>query len=122
MQALVGLDPELRPRLAGLAAGRALVIDYFATARCGGLVGDLTADLVKEPVGAEFVPIRVLETVPCYAERRLMPLLAQVETTIRFGGPPFARHLAVTLDPPERWLDFLERGVGRARTGPRRRS
>ena len=110
MQALFGLAPELRPRFAELAAGRALVIDYFATARCGGRVGDLTADFVPEPVGVEFVPIRVLESVPCYAERRLVPLLAQVKTMIRFGGPPFARHLAVTLDPPERWLDFLEQG------------
>ncbi len=119
---LVGLDPELRPRLKELAGGRALVIDYYASVRCGPAVGDLTADFATEPLGPDFVAIRVLETVPCYVEHRLLPLLKEAEVTVRFGGPPFARHLAVTLDPPDGWIDFLDHGVGRARTGRRRRS
>lgn len=116
----IALDPGLRIRLTDLAAGRSLVVDYFASARCGPMVGDLTADLVPGDPGPEYMPLRRLAGVPCYVAGGLVPLLESADVTIRFGGLPFARHLAVTVEPPEAWIDFLERSC--ATRGRRRRS
>jgi hypothetical protein len=41
-------------------------------------------------------------------ESRLLTLLDDAGPTLRLVGPSFARHLAVELDRPERWIDFLE--------------
>ena len=115
-----GLDPDLRPRLPELACDRAVVIDYLATVRCGPVMGDLTVDLVRGDPGPDYTPIRPFGTVRCYVARALLPLFEAAQVTVRFGGPPFARHLAATVEPPEAWIDFLDRPA--PTRGPRRRS
>lgn len=101
------LEPELASRLPELARGRALVIDYFASGRCGATVGDLTVSFVESPPGEDYLELEPLGAVPVFAERALLAVLAR-GATLRLAGLPFAQHLALTLDEPERWLDFLE--------------
>jgi hypothetical protein len=104
----LGVEPSLRRSLAHLADGRALVIDYFASRRCSVVVGDLTADFVEMPPAPAYVEVGSVEGVRVFAEQGLLAVLADTESNLRLGGPPFARHLAIDLKPPERWLDFLE--------------
>lgn len=107
-QISLGVEPSLRGSLAHLASGRVLVIDYFASRRCSVVVGDLTADFVEMPPGPAHVEVGSVEGVRVFAEQRLLAVLADTKSNLRLGGPPFARHLAIDLDPPERWLDFLD--------------
>jgi len=123
----LGVEPTLRATLAGLAAGRILVVDYFASRRCSVTVGDVTAGFSATPPGAGFAALASIEGVPVFVELRLLPVLREGVATLILAGPTFARHLAVRLERPERWLDFLEepgvivgkRGFrsGRARPG-----
>jgi hypothetical protein len=97
-----------------------LVIDYFASRRCGVVIGDLTVDFGDEPPGPAYVELAGIESVRVFAESRLLAVLGNAGPSLRLGGPPFARHLAVELDRPGRWIDFLERpGVlaGKRRVG-----
>jgi len=105
----ISIAPTLRDQLAAMAAGRALVIHYFAGARCGSVVGDLTATFRPVPADAAYVQVAAVEGVRVFAESRLLPLFEDGGAGIRLAGPRFARHLAVSLERPERWLDFLER-------------
>jgi hypothetical protein len=104
----LGVAPALRGRLAQLAATRVLVIDYFASRRCSLVIGDLTIDFEDEPPGPGYAELASIERVRVFAESRLLAILGDAGFTLRLGGPPFARHLAVDLDRPDRWIDFLE--------------
>ena len=104
----LGVDSSLRGRLARLAAGRVLTLDYFASRRCSVTVGDMTADFSVAPPGAGFAALARIEGVPVFVERRLLPVLREGIASLSLAGPTFARHLAVRLERPERWLDFLE--------------
>ena len=123
-QISLGVEPSLRGLLTHLANGRAIVIDYFASRRCSVVIGDLTADFEEMPLDAGFVEFGSVEGVRVFAEPRLVAVLADTGSSLRLSGPPFARHLALDLDRPERWIDFLEEpGVlaGRRRFKWRRR-
>jgi hypothetical protein len=104
----IGVDPGLRPRLWALAAGRVLVIDYFASRRCGVTIGDLTAGLRHRRPGAGYVELAPIEGIPVFAETRLLATLREGSPWLHLGGPVFAQHLAVRLDRPELWIDFLD--------------
>lgn len=107
--ASVEVAPRLRDVLTRLAGGRALVIDYFATGRCGAVVGDLTAEFWPEPPGDGYLELATVGSVRVFAEARLVGLLEEAGPGLDLAGLPFARHVAVTLERPERWLEFLER-------------
>ena len=110
----LGVEPTLRDSLAQLANGRVLVIDYFTSRRCSIVIGDLTGNFEDTQPGPGYVELANVEGVRVFTESRL---------SLRLGGPPFARHLAVELDRPECWIEFLERpGVlaGKRRVGWRR--
>jgi hypothetical protein len=107
-QISVGLDPVLRGSLAQMAANRVLVIDYFASQRCSVVIGDLTCQLRATPPGPDYVELAPIEGVRLFAEMRLLAILGDGGPSLRMGGPLFARHLAVDLEEPERWIDFLE--------------
>ena len=102
------IDPELRAGLARLAEGRVLVIDYFASSRCGTVVGDLTARFRRDAPTDGYILLANVDGVPILAERRLVPLLKHSGPGLTITSSPFGRHLAVTLDRPEDWLAFLE--------------
>lgn len=104
----LGVEPTLRGSLAQMANGRVIVIDYFASRRCSVVIGDLTGDFRGTPPGRGYVELSSLEGVRVFAESRLLAVLGEAGTSLRLGGPPFARHLAFDLDRPERWIDFLE--------------
>lgn len=101
--------PRLSAELRSLARGRAIVIDYFASGRCGVVVGDITADFAPPPPTATHSEVRAIDGVRVFAERRLVPLLEETAVTLDLRRLPFGRRLGVMLDRPERWLDFLER-------------
>lgn len=107
-QISLGVEPTLRASLAQHARGRVLVIDYFASRRCSIVIGDLTGDFDDKPPGPGYVELAKIESVRVFAESRLLGVLGKAGSTLRLGGPPFARHLTVELDRPERWIDFLE--------------
>jgi hypothetical protein len=123
-QISVGLDPSLRASLGSLAAGRVLVLDYFASRRCSVVIGDLTCELRAAPPAGDFVELAPIQGVRLFVEQRLLAILADAGPSLRLAGPPFARHLAVELEEPERWIDFLDgpgvlAGKGRFRLRPR---
>ena len=104
----IGLDPKLQGRLSRLAAGRSLVIDFFATRCCSSvLVGDLTVRWTDEPPQAQLVELAPIEGVSIAAEPSIVELLETAGPTLRLAGLPFARHLALELDDPAAWIDFL---------------
>jgi hypothetical protein len=105
---ILGVEPTLRRSIAQLAKGRVLVIDYFASRRCSVVIGDLTGDFRDAPPGRGYIELATLEGVRVFAAPGLLGVLGDARPSLRLGGPPFARHLAVDLDPPERWIDFLE--------------
>ncbi len=105
----IGVEQDLRGTLAPRAKGRLLLVDYFAAGRCGIAVGDLTASFRPEVPRGAYVELAAVEGVRIFAEERLMGILADAGPTLRLSGPPFARHLSISLDRPELWIDFLER-------------
>jgi hypothetical protein len=108
--------PRLRAELPRLAAGRALVIDYFASARGGVVVGDLTVDFGPEPEARTHAKLAELDGIPVYAARRLLPLLDESGPSLDARRLPFGRRMQLILDRPEHWLDFpQEPGVVRRR-------
>jgi hypothetical protein len=105
----LGVEPTLRRSLAQLAKGRVLVVDYFASRRCSVVIGDITGDFEDAPPAPGFVELASIEGVPVFAESRLLAVLADAGSTLRFGGLPFAKHITVEFDRLECWFDFLER-------------
>lgn len=104
----IGVATDLRATLRSVAAGRVIVIDYFASHRCGLTIGDLTARFhVAEP-GPGYAELWTLEGVRLFARIHLLDLLAAAGVTLRWRGSWFARQLGLELDRPELWLDFLE--------------
>jgi hypothetical protein len=103
-----GVEPALRVQLGRLAAGRTLVIDYFASRRCSVVIGDLTCRFEARPRGRGYTELASIDGVRVFVESRLLDTLKAAGPTLRLGGPPFARHLAIELDEPERWIDFLD--------------
>jgi hypothetical protein len=109
----LSLATALREKLALLAAGRPLVIDYYASRLRGVATGDLTVwfgDPAPEPCYVELEPI---DDVVVLAERHLVDLLEGA--TLREAGPPWRRHPAISLARPEDWIDFLDRHPSRRR-------
>jgi hypothetical protein len=98
----------LHDGLAVLASGRALVIDYFAAARCGTVVGDITADFGDVPPPGTHAKLDDVAGVPIYAEKRLLPLLEEAGLQLEPRWLPLGRAVRIRLDRPELWLDFLE--------------
>jgi hypothetical protein len=104
----VGVSPRLRGELSQLAGGRALILDYFVTARCGSVVGDITAGFGREPRLDGYARLDDVEGVRVYAERRLLPLLEEAGARLDKRRMPFGPQIGLRLDRPEQWLGFLE--------------
>jgi hypothetical protein len=83
-------------------------IDYFAGARCGVVVGDITADFGPQPPSETHVRLAELDGVPVFAERRLVSLLHESGPTLDVRRWPIGQRLTVSLDRPEKWLEFLD--------------
>lgn len=119
----IGVEPRLRPELVTRAHGGVLILDYFASRRCSVVIGDLTATFRPQPLGERYVELASIDGIRVFAAERLMPLLADAGPTLRLAGPRIALHLALWLDAPERWIEFLEQpGVLAGKRPCRRRS
>ncbi len=100
----------------GRADGRSILIDYYATARCNVVVGDLTAAFTVDRPPEQAIKVAELEAVDVYAHPQLLPLLERTGLSIISASWPHRGGLAVRLDEPAEWLLFLERpGVRRRR-------
>jgi hypothetical protein len=110
----VRVEASLASRLAELSHGRGLLIDYYASRRCGVTIGDLNATFIALPPGQDYTELEPIGDMQVFAERSLLGVLA-AGVEVRFGGPAFAQHLALTIDEPDRWLDFLGRHPGNRR-------
>ena len=106
----LGVVPALRASLARMAHGRVIVIDYFVsrTRRQWVVFGDLTINFAHAPPGPGFVELAGIEGVRIFVESRLLAVLAEAGPTLRLAGAPFARHLVIELELPERWIEFLK--------------
>ena len=103
----VRVDAVVEGRIAALAHGRPLVIDYFASRGCCVTVGDLTVRFEDPDLRSDLTELEPIGVVRVFAAPQLLDLLA-AGAEIRFGGPSFARRLWLALDRPERWLEFLD--------------
>ena len=72
----IGLDPALRRSFAQSAAGRVLVIDYFASRRCSVVIGDLTCQFRAAAPAGDFVELAPIDEVRVFIEARLRATLA----------------------------------------------
>ena len=102
-------EPAAGRRLRELALDRPIVIDHFASRRCGVTVGDLRVRIGQPVMTAtdELVQLDSVDGVPVLAERDLLPLLATGASLRRTGGLRGPR-VAIDLDHPDAWLAFLE--------------
>jgi hypothetical protein len=105
------VERGLRGRLVELGQGQALVIDYYSSWHRGFAVGDLTVRFGEPKAEPRYVALEPLEGVNVLAERSLLGLLDGA--TIREAGLPFARHLAISLERPEMWIEFLQQHPAR---------
>jgi len=103
-----GLDPRLRGHLAERAAGRAVVIDWYAERCCTSVtIGDLVVRVGDPPDAEGFVEAVPVEGVRIAVASGLVELFFRARPTLRLGGLPWSPHLAIELERPEEWLDFL---------------
>jgi hypothetical protein len=101
------LDATLAGRLATLARGRVLVIDAFRSWRCGACVGDLTVGWRHSPPSDGFLELGALEGVPVFVGRGLRSVLDAAGTSLVRSRLPWSCGVAIELERPELWLDFL---------------
>ena len=116
----IGLDPSLRGDLPSLAAGRAILIGFFASRCCTTVwIGDLTAGWLQPgEMRPDLVALAPIEGVDVFVDRRLVELLATAGPTLHLAGPSFARHLAIRLEDAAAWLAFLETAPAHRRATP----
>lgn len=107
------LAPGLEGNLARLAAGRLLVIDYYASRLRRVSFGDLIVWFGGPAAEPCYVELEPINGVTVLAERHLVELLDGA--TLREAGPPWQRHPAISLARPEAWIDFLDRHPPRSR-------
>ena len=104
----IALDLRLRGRLATLAAGRTLVIGYFASRTCCCVVGDIAVDWRSSPPGPGFLELARVDGVPLFADERLVDVLDGARPELRPGGILRRGTPSLWLGIPERWIEFLE--------------
>ena len=109
----LAVAPELRGRLALLAVGRPLIIDYYAARLRGVAVGDVVVSFGEPGPEPCYIELEPIDDVAVLAERHLVGLLEGA--TLREAGPPWHRHLALYLARAEDWIGFLDRHSSRRR-------
>jgi hypothetical protein len=109
----LALDRGLYGRMADLADGRSLVVDFLITRPSWAMPdGELSVRLqLAAPPG--FVRVATLEGVPCMAEPRLVPILREAGVTVRPVAGAVLGQLELDLERPWAWLDFLSTAARR---------
>jgi len=102
------VDAGLRSTLRTLAAGRALVIGYYASRRCAVVTGDFTVSW-RQPRSLDgFVEVPPIEDVAIVVDWRLLDLLSRAEPRLCPGGILSRGTPSIRLGRPELWLDYLD--------------
>lgn len=107
-QPSIVLNGRLRGQLATVAAGRVLVVGYFASRRCGVVVGDFSISWRKAAPGPGYAELTPIEGVLVYADRRLLDVLRRSNPELRPGGLFSRGTPSIRLARPEQWIAFLE--------------
>jgi len=107
-QPTLAVDPRLQGNLAALSAGRVLVIGYFASRRCGVVVGDFSISWRKAAPGPGYVELTPIEDVPVYANRGLLEVLRRSNPELWPGGLLSGGTPSIRLAHPEQWIAFLD--------------
>ena len=107
-QLSIVLNGQLRGQLATIAAGRVLVIGYFASRRCAVVVGDFSISWRKAAPGPGYVELTPIEGVLVYADRRLLDVLRRSNPELWPGGLFSRGTPSIRLALPEQWIAFLE--------------
>lgn len=109
----IDLDGRLAGRLADLADGRVLVIDYLVTRPSWAMPeAELSVRLQRAaPLGS--VRIAVLEGVACVADPRLVAVLRAAGGTLRPVAGAVLGQLELDLERPLAWLDFVASAAAR---------
>lgn len=103
--------------LRAAAAGRPLVVDFFAVMTRGRAIGDLIVGFDTARIGPGFVEVEAIGDVPVVVERRLLGVLGRgARLHARPWWLPFSSPFRIHLDHPEDWLGFLD---GPSRDGRR---
>jgi len=84
------------------------VIGYFASWRCGVVVGDFSISWRKAVPGPGYVELTPIEGVPVYADRRLLEVLRRSNPELCPGGLFSRGTPSIRLALPEQWIAFLE--------------
>lgn len=103
----VGADRQALAVLPGLAAGRPLVIDSYASHHRGVTVGDVTVTFRNDLAEPRYVDIEPIAGVRVVVELHLIPLLAE-GATLRWRRRLLRRSLSVSRRRPELSIDFLD--------------
>ena len=104
----IAVHPDLRGPFAGMARGRRLVIGYYAAARCGTVVGDLSLRWRSETPAPWYRRLAPIDGVEVYADERLLGVLAIGLPELRPGSLLRRGAPTLRLSRPECWIDFLE--------------
>jgi len=107
-QPTIALNGQLLGQLATLGAGRMLVIGYFASWRCGVVVGDFSISWRKAAPGPGYVELTAIESVPVYADQRLLDVLRRSMPELWPGGMFRRGTPSIRLARPEYWIAFLD--------------
>ena len=107
-QPTLAVDPRLLGNLATLSSGRVLLIGYFASRRCGVVVGDFSISWRKAAPGPGYAELTPIESVPVYADRRLLDVLRRSNPELRPGGLFSRGTPSIRLARPEQWIAFLD--------------
>lgn len=107
-QPSIVLNGQLRGQLATLSAGRVLLIGYFASRRCGVVVGDFSISWRKAAPGPGYVELTPIEGVPVYADHGLLQVLRRSNPELWPGGLFSGGTPSIRLARPEQWIAFLD--------------
>ena len=109
----IALDPRLEGRLAEIAAGRVLVVDYLVTRPTPALpTAELSVRLLRDRPGGVVV-IGSAEGVDCLADPRLEAVLREAGPRLRPVAGAVLGQFELDLARPLVWLDFLSSTAAR---------
>lgn len=111
---ILRLGRSLEGSLAGVAAGRVLVIDAYRSRSCCAWVGDITARWERTAPDDRFVPTDPVEGVPVVVRSTLTELFEAAGVSLHRGGLLRRDGIRVELARPELWIAWLEQPGARA--------
>jgi hypothetical protein len=107
------LDRQLEGRLAAIADGRVLVIEYLITRPSWSLAAAELSVRVQRSRPRGSMRLATLEGVECFVEPRLAPVLREAGLTLRPVAGAVLGQFEVDVIRPLAWIDFLSSTAAR---------